>query len=870
MDRFGNPSHGTVIDYDPDADDPEAATSADTVTATTESEIVPPAGQRFGTMFDLEPADHGEEFLRELGAKGGPMDESEVGYEVGESSLPAGNPFLGQYLDHDITLDVRSSLDRRADPRNLRNFRTPRLDLDSVYGAGREVDNYLYHRGGMDAPPGEGAKLLVGVDEDGTETDDVQRNREGFAVIGDPRNDENTIISQLQLAFVRFHNRVVDALLESDEELRGTELLERAQELVRRHYQWVIVNQFLPRICEQSVLNDVLENGGEFFAPTEPGEVYIPVEFAGAAYRYGHSQIRTEYTVNDDARNQPFYGPPSRALGFGFRPVDQDKTVEWEYFFETEGEETVQRSRKIDPLVSPILLDLPFISDDEETSLAARNLLRGRSLELPSGQAVARELGVEPLTNEDLGLASFVESQHGEADAVEAPLWYYILAEARIEHDGDRLGPVGSRVVAETVVGLLDADPTSYRRQADWKPELVSPETDTPAEEFRIDDIVADGPLRLGSKLSRTLIIEGTGPYNEYSIAVSEELSQVDGELEGIDVSIDGHDRITGSEAEGAISGGADGFRFSGEITEFLVNDPEEVNVYIDGKRRQIRPTLPRTLVIDSTGPSTEYSFTVSGGLEQVAGDLEGISVSENQDDVIEGSMATATVGGGADGFRFEGEIESFSVDDPDSITVYVDGEQHDPNSVAVDVTAAFDANPPSPAPNEAVTFDGGASEASGGSIDSYEWELTSSDAGTTVETETGLLFSTRIESSGTYNVRLTVATDDERTATESKRVEVTPKPGEPRADIDGTDRTVLAGREETFSDTSTDPDGEIVDRFWTVSRGRESIAAGTGETFTHAFEDAGEYTVELQVNDDDGRQDTASVNVTAIGTGGL
>lgn len=784
MDRFGNPSHGMEGAYEPDADHADGSATGESVTAESGSEggVVPPAGQRFGAMFDLEPADHSEEFLRELGAKGGPMDESEADHEVGESILPAGNPFLGQYLDHDITLDVRSSLDRQVDPQNLRNFRTPRLDLDSLYGAGPEVDNYLYHRGGPDAPPGERAKLVVGVDENGDEIDDVQRNGQGFAIIGDPRNDENTIISQLQLAFVRFHNRVVDALLESDEELAGVELLERAQELVRRHYQWVVVNQFLPRICERSVLDDVLENGGEFFAPTEPREVFIPVEFAGAAYRYGHSQIRTAYEVNGDSGEQLFFEPPNRGLGVGFRPVDQDKTVEWRHFFEIEDEKFVQRSRKIDPLVSPELLDLPFVSDDEERSLAARNLLRGRTLQLPSGQAVAREIGVTPLTNEELGLASFVERHYGRPEAVEAPLWYYVLAESRIEHDGDRLGPVGSQIVAETVVGLLDADPASYRRQADWEPELVSPETDTPPGEFRIDDIVTDGPLRHSPKLPRTLVLEGKGPYNRYSITVSGELTQVDGELEGISVSIDQNDSVTGSEAEGDVGGGADGFRFDGEITKFLVNDPEEVDVHIDGERRQLMPTLPRTAVIEGTGPSTGYSFTVSGGLEQVGGELEGVDVSENEDDIVDGSTATGTVAGGADGFRFDGEVESFSTDDADAVTLYIDGEQRDPDSIAADVTAAFDVNPPSPAPNEAVTFDGGASEASDGSIDSYAWELTrgGSDEGKTVETETGLLFSTRIKKPGAYTVRLTVTTDDGKTATESKRLKITPEPGGP------------------------------------------------------------------------------------------
>lgn len=223
--------------------------------------------------------------------------------------------------------------------------------------------------------------------------------------------------------------------------------------------------------------------------------------------------------------------------------------------------------------------------------MAARNLRRGYTLQLPSGQAVARELGVEPLSNEELGLASFIdrfyeESDHDRPESVEAPLWYYVLAEARIEENGDRLGPVGSRIVAGTLIGLLDADPTSYRQQSDWEPVLVSEATDTPAGEFRIDDVVADGPLRIGSAPPRTLVIQGADEHQEYEVSVSGEIEQVDGTLEGIPVSDNPDDEITGSTATGAVVGGADGFRFSGDVTAFSVTDPETVTVYVDGNSR--------------------------------------------------------------------------------------------------------------------------------------------------------------------------------------------------------------------------------------------------------------------------------------------
>lgn len=483
MDRDDMPSHGTVL--------PEQ------VSASTEGEDQA-IDNRFGRMFDLEPADHNQSFLRALGAPGGPMDESQAEKSVESSSLSAGIAFLGQYIDHDITLDVRSTLDRTFEPQNLRNFRTPRLDLDSLYGGSREVVRFMYGREGEDVYPRVGAKLLVGTDAFGEERDDLLRNRQGTAIIGDPRNDENLVISQLQLAFVQFHNKVVDILAEEEYSESTEELLEKAQELVRRHFQYLVLEEFLSQICEPDVVESVLDDGREYFTPTKPSEVFIPVEFAGAAYRYGHSQIRQRYTVNDDHEDQLFYGPiENEALGTGFQPVDQDKTIEWKHFFRTTPRESPQRSRKIDPLIPPVLLKLPFV--ESTPSLAARNLLRGRTYGLPSGQAVADEIGAPILSNEQIGLASFAEkffsSSKGSNPDLKAPLWYYVLAEAREFHDGDRLGPVGSRIVAETLVGIVEADPSSYRNTEDWTPSLKSRRTSTSPGEFSIADVVTHESL---------------------------------------------------------------------------------------------------------------------------------------------------------------------------------------------------------------------------------------------------------------------------------------------------------------------------------------------------------------------------------------
>lgn len=426
-----------------------------------------PGQGRFGRMFPfLEAADHDVTFLQDLGRPGGFLDEDAADRSVGLAVLPAGNPFLGQFIDHDITLDPLSSLTEPADPDAVRNFRTPRLDLDSVYATGPEASPYLYE---SPTRGGDRHRLLTATDG----RPDVPRNREGTALVGDHRNDENHIISQFQYAMLQFHNAIVDWLGEG-----CSEPFERANTIARWHYHWIVLDEFLPTVCDPDVVEDARENR-EFFTVGDGEEPYIPLEFAVAAYRYGHSQIRRRYQVNAETGGRLF-GMGDDALGMGFQAPAADEAVDWRRFFpfrETDVEP--QSARTIDPLVATDLLDLPFVDrEDWRASLASRNLVRGRRFGLPSGQAVARAIGVDALSNEELGFDEALE-QHDQPSDTEAPLWYYVLAEARDLAGGDHLGPVGSRIVAETLVGLLEADPSSYLTvQPNWRPTLPAPHSD--------------------------------------------------------------------------------------------------------------------------------------------------------------------------------------------------------------------------------------------------------------------------------------------------------------------------------------------------------------------------------------------------------
>lgn len=384
--------------------------------------------------------------------------------EAGDNpDIPSGYTYLGQFVDHDITFDPVSSLVRVNDPDALNTFRTPRFDLDCLYGRGQADSPYLYDQG-------DPASLLVGRNS-GAEHEpvDLPRNQQGRALIGDPRNDVHFIVSQLHLGFIRFHNAVVDHLRFGTEPSR---LFDEARRIVTWHYQWVVIHDFLARLVGSDVLGEVLVTNKRtgkakadlsFF--TWKSQVFMPVEFSAAAYRFGHSMVRDRYRINDTLEVLPILtdirvANPLQHFG-GFRTLPKGWTVQWKHLFPL-GDMTPQLSRRIDTKLAEPIRKLPPAVDEARRSLGLLNMLRGRSLQLPSGQDVAAAMGTQ-VSNADLGLTG------------ETPLWFYLLKESEVVAEGRRLGPTASRIVAEVLVGLLHGDPNSFlRQQPAWKPELPS------------------------------------------------------------------------------------------------------------------------------------------------------------------------------------------------------------------------------------------------------------------------------------------------------------------------------------------------------------------------------------------------------------
>ncbi len=491
---------------------------------------------------------------------GGDPESGVPGDGAPDSGIPAGFTYLGQFVDHDLTKDVTADqLGQDVTVDELLQGRSPALDLDSLYGRGPGKDPQFYAPDGLHIKTG--TTSAVPPNAPGGDNPFAQVEREGFdlprvnagstpaerrlASIPDQRNDENLAIAQTHLAFIRFHNRVVD-------ELAGTTpsalLFTTAQDTVIRHYQWMLATDFLPRIVEPGIVTDVFTNGRKFFevpaAYDDPGwyPVYggntvepgdrptMPVEFSVAAYRLGHSMVRDEYNWNAIFNNKrPTRAPLLFLFAFSgtsgiFAPAgspDQlsDPTAgttalpgNWVadfrrlYDFTEAGRDDLKVpaddfnvTKRIDTLLVNPLHQLPLGSfggrnaairaTGRELNLAFRNLTRAGMVRLCSGQQLAERFGLQPLDagqiltgNGGASLDVLADDQK-KSFAQDTPLWFYVLREAEL--NGGRLTGVGGRIVAEVFHRAMEGSRTSIVRDPLWRPSL-GPDEGT----FRMVDLL--------------------------------------------------------------------------------------------------------------------------------------------------------------------------------------------------------------------------------------------------------------------------------------------------------------------------------------------------------------------------------------------
>jgi hypothetical protein len=431
----------------------------------------------------------------------------------GDSQIPAGFTYLGQFVDHDLTFDKTSvMLGEDVSPAELLQARSPSLDLDSLYGAGPAdpASEKFYEADGIHLKMG---KTLAAEGLPGMDGFDLHRGAGATtaakrkAIIPDPRNDENLAVAQTHLAMIRFHNRVVDTLPSSVP--AGLRFV-KARAKVTRHYQWMLRTDYLPRICAAGVVSNVFNSGRKAFEVGVPATDVptMPIEFSVAAFRLGHSMIRRAYDWNNIFDNGFgtldllfTFSAGSGNLGGGSRlPSSWIADFRRLYDFDeanradlTVPEAKFNRAMRIDTTLANPLQGLPGFPADE-ANLAFRNLTRAHMVKLATGQQMATFLKSKGVTLTKLTTAQIRDGQNGAtlegltqvqrtALLNDTPLWFYILREAELNQG--RLKGVGARIVAETFHRAIEGSRTSIVRDPAWRPTLGPDDTT-----FRMVDLL--------------------------------------------------------------------------------------------------------------------------------------------------------------------------------------------------------------------------------------------------------------------------------------------------------------------------------------------------------------------------------------------
>ncbi len=382
------------------------------------------------------------------------------------SKVSAGMTYFGQFIDHDLTFDEASLLGTTANLNTLRNTRTSFFDLDNVYG----VNNQFLNAQGL---------FDTGRNVNGDE--DLPRNVAGAAVIADPRNEENQIIGELQLAFLKYHNRVFTDVSLANPNFTLQEKINTSKQIVTNHYQWLVVNDFLASITGRFFARLFDVNGVPVISP-QIQAMYpnMPIEFAGALYRMGHSMVRDSYYVNKNFDVFPIFSPTLPAPLItnpdlrGFQPLPSNFTIDWSMFFPMPFSKGFQVAERFDTFMNETLFNLPLVVADTP-SLAERNLLRGKTFNLPTGQDLARAFGIpeeEILTRtkgnmiiqtQDFPVITANDLNHLETVFGDTtPLFYYGLKDNHVNGNGEHLGSLSSKVIGETILCLMKNNPNSY------------------------------------------------------------------------------------------------------------------------------------------------------------------------------------------------------------------------------------------------------------------------------------------------------------------------------------------------------------------------------------------------------------------------
>ena len=499
-------------------------------------------GRMFPKLKPFAPSTDLDTSLSALGSLANAMLEPGGGFDTTSGAIYT---YWGQFLDHDITLDLEpqpsaffsfagnGSRAPLIDPNGaiVYDYESKRFDLSSIYGGGPKVSPELYDT--------DGIHFLVPKNVNGVV--DLPRNPDGSAIIVEHRNDENQITSQMHVAFMLFHNKIADTL---NTNFRQT------QRLVIQYHQYAILTDFMPTLFGQSVVNDLLAGHHRIYDPGPfVSRPIMPVEFSVATYRMGHSMVRAAYSINPvispnnkNARNTLFAGvngafgavggtgTPLTPVGdlHGGYPLTLDHQIDWRNFSEdlfdpsvpgaslqvfkqigSDGLHMIGQSMFGQPPGEPLVgtgAGLPIgtatggeAATSGSNSIAYRDLVRALFYLLPSGQDVATAMGITPIAPTTVIDPTVVPGfENG------TPLWFYMMYETYVQNQNSpvtndfdntgtandfqnvALGPVGARINADVFLRILQLDNTGVM-DGSFKPK--APIAQTPGQ-FSIADLL--------------------------------------------------------------------------------------------------------------------------------------------------------------------------------------------------------------------------------------------------------------------------------------------------------------------------------------------------------------------------------------------
>jgi hypothetical protein len=408
--------------------------------------------------------------------------------------IPAGYTYLMQFVAHDMVRTETPIWGIGTIGRGTRDLATARLRLDTLYGGGPIHCPFAYMTGAR-------ARLRISPiapdarhdDAAGPPRRDIPRARfdpppPGWpktrpppldeALLADPRNDDNSNVAQITVLFSALHNAIVDRL----EAARGDPDMAYAvaREAATLVYRRILREDLLPKLLHPAVMAHYAgARGADFLDAGAPDADAMALEFCAGAFRCGHAMVRESYHINDATSHD--LGEILRATsgaGAAAMPLNRTWIIRWSRFFALGGRVKPNPSRRLRPQHSPGLLDARIfrhVDDTQQIGLTYRDLLVAGLSGLHSVAAlwdhVAQRLpalaAAAPLAGPErrrAALRAWMDTAGlAEADAAalsaEPPLPFYVLFEAEAEREGLCLGTLGSVIVAETILGILDRDP---------------------------------------------------------------------------------------------------------------------------------------------------------------------------------------------------------------------------------------------------------------------------------------------------------------------------------------------------------------------------------------------------------------------------